>query len=485
MATGAYKRLLGLLEAQRRDAVSEAGFSLGKQAVEEEQDLKEIQSELQKEIRRVEKAQRKRGRKKGIGGLLGSALGFALAGPLGLQSASLATGLGSLAGSRLAGQKKIRGIDPNLTLRENAEFFKQQGDDMNALVDDISSQLEESYKNEILSDLVTAAASGATGGRLAKTDFGKNLSSFFDDKLFPNTRLNLGEKISNLGERTGQRFGNLFGGRGFVTDEQTAGGIFAGEVEKAARDMSIGLDSSLLFDRPGMLADEALADRFALQGPATDAFMSQGTDTSLYQNAIKNINQADASALASRDKLMSLMIDASGGLPNVDSLISQQVPSVFTDFAVEPALPKPGVPMSSAFGGSPSLDAPLSELREFAMSSVPAGSDDALFFSGTGVGDMALEDLPIEKIRNEFNTDVIYGQRNPFSRALPSYTRYTGTEAATIDALRDSLYGLDDAPYFDAFPKPQFNEQEFRRLVNAPQGDLSRLLEFYNMQRPL
>ena len=33
--------------------------------------------------------------------------------------------------------------------------------------------------------------------------------------------------------------------------------------------------------------------------------------------------------------------------------------------------------------------------------------------------------------------------------------------------------------------KPQFNEQEFRRLVNAPQGDLSRLLEFYNMQRPL
>ena len=101
MATGAYKRLLGLLEAQRRDAVSEAGFSLGKQAVEEEQDLKEIQSELQKEIRRVEKAQRKRGRKKGIGGLLGSALGFALAGPLGLRSASLATGLGSLAGSTL------------------------------------------------------------------------------------------------------------------------------------------------------------------------------------------------------------------------------------------------------------------------------------------------------------------------------------------------------------------------------------------------
>ena len=30
MATGAYKRLLGLLQAQRKDAVSQAGFSLGR-----------------------------------------------------------------------------------------------------------------------------------------------------------------------------------------------------------------------------------------------------------------------------------------------------------------------------------------------------------------------------------------------------------------------------------------------------------------------
>ena len=385
MATGAYKRLLGLLEAQRRDAVSEAGFSLGKQAVGEEQDLKEIQSELQKEIRRVEKAQRKRGRKKGIGGLLGSALGFALAGPLGL-SATLATGLGSLAGSRLAGQKKIRGIDPNLTLRENAEFFKQEGDNLNALVDDISSQLEESYKNEILSDVVTAAASGATGGRLAKTDFGKNLSSFFDDKLFPNTRLNLGEKISNLGERTGQRFGNLFGGRGFVTDEQTAGGIFAGEVEKAARDMSVGLDSSLLFDRPGMLADEALADRFALSGspyaPGVRGIMAD-TPASTWKS------QATARQMAGQQLMRTR--------PNVPML---QDPSIsgFLDNVIADDI---SIPLEQPLAPFSSMSAPMADLKNYFLQSFQAGASDFPLV-GNPEDDMA-SDLLVERIPNEFN----------------------------------------------------------------------------------
>jgi hypothetical protein len=383
--TGAYKRLLGLLQAQRQDAVSEAGFALGKQAVEEEQDLREIQSELQKEIRRVEKGQRKRGRKKGLGGLLGSALGFALAGPLGL-SASLATGLGSFAGSRLAGQKKIRGIDPNLTLRENAEFYKQQGDDLSAIVDDISSQLEESYKDELVSDVFTAIGSGATGGQLEKTKFGQNVRGFFDDKLFPNTRLNLGEKISNLGERAGQRFGNLFGGRGFVTDEQTAGGIFAGEVEKAARDMSIGLDSSLLFDRPGMLADEALADRFALSGspyaPGVRGIMAD-TPASTWKSQATARKMAGEQLMKTRPVVPMLQDPSISGF--LDNVIADDI----------------SIPLEQPLSPSSSMSAPMADLRNYFLQSFPAGASDFPFV-GSPEDDMA-SDLLVEKIPNEFN----------------------------------------------------------------------------------
>jgi len=381
--TGAYKRLLGLLQAQRQDAVSEAGFALGKKAVEEEQDVKEIQSNIDKEVRRLEKAQRKRARKKGMGGLLGSALGFALAGPLGL-SASLATGLGSLAGSRLAGQKKIRGLDPNLTLRENAEFYKQAGEDLGTLVDDISSQLDESYKDELVSDVFTAIGSGATGGQLGKTNFGKNLSSFFGDDVFRGKSLNLGEKISGIGQRVGQRFGNLFGGEGFVTDN------YAGPLnsETALRNIMPDITGSLQEGTLGMsfnpTADQALANRFAVQGPSTDAFMSQGVPTSNYIDAIKNINRSYAAGLASRDKLMSLMIDASGGLPNVDSLISAQTS----------ALPRPGFPISS-------MNAPMADLKNYFLQSFPAGASDFPFV-GSPEDDMA-SDLLVEQIPNEFN----------------------------------------------------------------------------------
>ena len=46
MATGAYKRLLGLLQAQRKDAVSQAGFSLGKNVIEEREEIGLISNEV-------------------------------------------------------------------------------------------------------------------------------------------------------------------------------------------------------------------------------------------------------------------------------------------------------------------------------------------------------------------------------------------------------------------------------------------------------
>ena len=338
-----YTRLLNLLEADRKAAVSKAGFALGKESIEEAQELASKEADIQKEIRRIERENRKRSSRKGLGGLLGGALGFALAGPLGIGT-GLASGLGSLVGTRAAGARnRVEGIDPNLTLDENALFFKGQRENIENVVGDINAQLDEQSRNELTTDILSSIATGATGRRFGQGELGKKISGRVGN-LFGGKSLDLGQKISGLTDRAGQRFGNLFGGRGFVTDAQTAGGIFADRFEQAARDMSIGLDRGVLFDRPDMLADQALADRFALQGPSTDAFMSQGVPTSNYQDFIRNINQSDASALASRDRLMSSMIDASGGLPNVDSLISQQVPSIFTDLAVEPALQTTEVP---------------------------------------------------------------------------------------------------------------------------------------------
>lgn len=499
MATGAYKRLLGLLEAQRRDAVSEAGFSLGKQVVGEEQDIREIQSNIDKEIRRLEKAQRKRGRKKQFGGLLGSALGFALAGPLGL-SASLGTGLGSLAGSRLAGQKKIRGIDPNLSLRENAEFFKQQGDNLSSLVDDISSQLEESYENEILSDVVTAAASGATGGRLSKTDFGKNLSSFFSDDIFGGKSLDLGQKVSNVGKRTGQRFGNLFGGRGFQTDAMLQ------------QDSSLtGLQNILGIDDTPV--NQRLEGLFGVQSPQ-DLTGQTLLDMDSYGPSVLSggnttANQLDVINRRNAETMQNLISKQS--LPSTNSLISQygqsspvEIPGLGEDlamrmsprydFTAENLFPAEELSGFLPRGGQLNID----DVRQRIIDGIPADYEGGAeqyardFYGGAGEPDLTPEELTFlttgQGGLSGFDADLLSGTLQDmvpdFLKGERGYNRYTGTEAATIDALRDSLYGLDDAPYFDAFPKPELNEQQIRQLLNAPQGDYSRLLQFYNLQRP-
>mgnify|MGYP003109710083 FL=1 len=300
-----YTRLLNLLEADRKAAVSKAGFALGKESIEEAQELASKEAEIQKEIRRIERENRKRSSRKGLGGLLGGALGFALAGPLGIGT-GLASGLGSLVGTRAAGARnRVEGIDPNLTLDENASFFKGQRENIENVVDDINAQLDEQSRNELTTDILSSIATGATGRRFGQGELGKKITgraSNIFESLTGRESLDLGKKISGLTDRAGQRFENLFGGRGFVTDAQTAGGIFADRVEQATRDMSIGLDRGLLFDRPDMLAEEALADRFALQSPsvvATDNIMLPGIPTSNYQDAIRNINQANLASLIS------------------------------------------------------------------------------------------------------------------------------------------------------------------------------------------
>lgn len=472
----AYTRLLNLLEADRKAAVSKAGFALGKDSIKEAQELASKEAEIQKEIRRIERENRKRSGRKGLGGLLGGALGFALAGPLGIGT-GLASGLGSLVGTRAAGARnRVEGIDPNLTLDENADFFKGQRENIENVVDDINAQLDEQSRNELTTDILSSIATGATGRRFGQGELGKKISgraSNLFESLTGKKSLDLGQKISNL-----------VGGRGFVSDAETAGGIFAGRVEKAARDMSIGLDRGLLFDRPDMLAEEALADRFALQSPsvvATDNVMLPRRSTTIMAgpNAPDVVfTGMDAGTL-------------SRSVPNVDSLISEYVPSIFTDLAVEPPLQRPGIPRSTAYGGSPSIFAPISDLKEYAMSNVPAGADDALFFSRAGVEDMALEDLPIDRISNEFNTRRRLSPPNigigPTIQDLinlltTSSQQATAPTQSQLDSLQFAINPGLNAPFFANFPA-EFNERQIRELLNAPEGDINRLLEFYGIQR--
>ena len=92
--------------------------------------------------------------------------------------------MGSLAGSRLAGQKKIKGIDPNLTLRENAEFFARQGENLEEVVSDINDRLKESYEDELQSDILSAVATGSAGGTFAGTTPGKRITDFLTTGFF-------------------------------------------------------------------------------------------------------------------------------------------------------------------------------------------------------------------------------------------------------------------------------------------------------------
>ena len=55
-----YTRLLNLLEADRKAAVSKAGFALGKESIEEAQELASKEADIQKAIRRIERENRKR-----------------------------------------------------------------------------------------------------------------------------------------------------------------------------------------------------------------------------------------------------------------------------------------------------------------------------------------------------------------------------------------------------------------------------------------
>ena len=491
MATGAYKRLLGLLQAQRKDAVSQAGFSLGKNVIEEREEIRDIQDNIDKEVRRLEKAQRKRGRRKSRGGLLGGALGFALAGPLGL-SASVASGLGSLAGSRLAGQKKIKGIDPNLTLRENAEFFARQGENLEEVVSDINDRLKESYEDELQSDILSAVATGSAGGTFAGTTPGKRITDFFDNRLLPNTRLNLGEKITNLGTRAGQRFSNLFGGRGFQTDA-----MLQPDSSLTGLQNILGID-----DTP---VDQRLEGLFGVQSPQ-DMFGDTFLDMDSYGPSV--LSGGNARTLPRDVYAANLEIPAPG---RISSIINKYTPSPVEipglgedlamrmspryDFTAENLFAPEELSGFLPRGGQLSID----DVRQRIVDGIPADYEGGVeqyardFYGGAGEPALTQEELTFlttgQGGPSGFDADLLSGTLQDmvpdFLKGERGYNRYTGTEAATVDALRDSLYGLDDAPYFDAFPKPELNEQQIRQLFNAPQGDLSRLLQFYNLQRPL
>ena len=307
-----YTRLLNLLEADRKAAVSKAGFALGKDSIKEAQELASKEAEIQKEIRRIERENRKRSGRKGLGGLLGGALGFALAGPLGIGT-GLASGLGSLVGTRAAGARnRVEGIDPNLTLDENALFFKGQRENIENVVDDINAQLDEQSRNELTTDILSSIATGATGGRFGKGELGQKISgraSNLFESLTGRESLDLGQKVANT--NLGQRFGNLFGGRGFQTDAML-------QPDSSLTGLSNIFDTSAdgLNRFSGVqTADQALANRFAVQSPDI--------------NIMNPISRQRLSTLGMQNPLDSVVSQMSTGMLNLDPRFVREFLSQF------------------------------------------------------------------------------------------------------------------------------------------------------------
>jgi hypothetical protein len=104
---------------------------------------------------------------------------------------------------------------------------------------------------------------------------------------------------------------------------------------------------------------------------------------------------------------------------------------------------------------------------------------------------MALEDLPIDRISNEFNTrrrlsppnigigPTIQDLINLFSTGSQQAVAPTQSQ---LDSLQFAINPGLNAPFFVNFTA-EFNERQIRELLNAPEGDINRLLEFYGIQR--
>lgn len=471
----AYTRLLNLLEADRKAAASKAGFSLGKESIKEAQDLASKEADIQKEIRRIERENRKRSSRKGLGGLLGGALGFALAGPLGIGT-GLASGLGSLAGTRAAGARnRVEGIDPNLTLDENALFFKGQRENIENVVGDINAQLDEQSGNELTTDILSSIATGATGRRFKDFDLGKKVA---------NTNL-------------GQRFSNLFGGRGFQTDA-----LLQPDSSLTGLQNILGID-----DTP---VDQRLEGLFGVQSPQ-DMFGNTFLDMDSYGPSVLSGGNA-------KTRLRNAISEQS--LPNVNSLISQygNSPSAFNalnedfsrnylqprfDFTAENLLPGEELSGFLPRAGRLSID----DVRQRIVDGIPTDYEGGVeqyardFFRSAGEPDLTPEELTFlttgQGGPSGFDADLLSSNLQNmapnFSRARTSIrdlinSLTTSSQQATaptrsqLDSLQFAINPGLNAPFFGNFPA-EFNESAIRRLLNAPEGDIDRLLQFYGIQR--
>ena len=58
----------------------------------------------------------------------------------------------------------------------------------------------------------------------------------------------------------------------------------------------------------------------------------------------------------------------------------------------------------------------------------------------------------------------------------------TAPTQSQLDSLQFAINPGLNAPFFANFPA-EFNERQIRGLLNAPEGDINRLLEFYGIQR--
>ena len=501
MATGAYKRILNLLESDRKRAVSEAGFNLGKESIAEARELEANEAAVEKEIRRIERENRKRGNKKGFGGLLGGALGFALAGPLGIGT-GLASGLGALAGTRAAGRRnQIEGIDPSLTLRENADFFAGRRQKLEDVVDDIDAQLDDQQSDELFGDVLTSIGIGATGGRFGKTDLGQKIAGRAGDLFSSITgrgSLDLGEKISQLSRRAGMKLDTLFGR--FPDSSQTGLKNILGIDDTPVEQR---LQNLFRVQSPQDATGQTLLDMDSY-GPSV---LSGGNTTS---TRLDMINRANETTL--NDRIFNAIKNES--LPDSSSLITSVLPTTMDDMASQFSRFMPGgtrIPgltseteLTNAFpaeqlrgflprSGRESIESVRQRIvdgipadyeggvEQFARDYYQAFGDppltpEELRFLTTGEGAPVDFEAINQSLSNRFDMPALRSLFGPRVQMAMAPTQ------SQLDSLQNVINPGLNAPFFANFPS-EFNERGIRELFNAPEGNIDPLLQFYGIVR--
>jgi len=213
--------LLSNIQASQRVGRAEKFTSLTGQAAGEKRDIKKAVRNIREAKSKAAEQSKRQERRRGLGRLGGAALGYGLAmaftgGAAAPLLAGAATGLGSFAGQKAAGDLSLGKAEADL---KKGLFFSQSREDVTTAEADLNRFLSEAEKGFKQRQLFSAVGDAFTGGQLSKVDFSKLLGRDFSG-LLPDANVPSLER-ANIGSLTRTRIVDpttgLGGGTPFIS----------------------------------------------------------------------------------------------------------------------------------------------------------------------------------------------------------------------------------------------------------------------------